>query len=181
MRWLAFSAGPLLALPACQNLPQQQAAYFTTTEAVTGQRALQTRRFDTRDETLLLQSTVSVLQDLGFTIDETRPGAGLVTGFKDRDAVEAGQAATQLLLVMLAAASRTQHRMVMDYNQRIRVLVVVRPVPDGQASTARVTCQRVVVNTDRQISQTETLDDPALYQAFFRQLEQSAFLTSHEI
>lgn len=144
-------------------------------------RALQTRRFDTRDETMLLQAAVGVLQDLGFLIEETRPRSGLVMGSKARDAVEAGQVAAQLFLVLLAAAARTQHRMVMDRDQRIRVLLVVQPTADRTASTVRVTFQRVVFNTDNQISRTETLDDPRLYQAFFDQLAQSVFLTAHEI
>jgi hypothetical protein len=83
--------------------------------------------------------------------------------------------------VLLAAASRSQHRVVMDRDQRIRIALVLRHLP-GQAGTiARVTMQRVVMNTDNQMTRIETLDDPALYREFFNMLSQSIFLTAHEV
>ncbi|MCK8788176.1 hypothetical protein M0638_27895 [Roseomonas sp. NAR14] len=178
----AGAAALLPLLPACVPKEELHTNALTPPASVVAQRALQTRRFDTQDDTALLQATVGVLQDLGFTITESRAAGGLVTGTKDRDAVEAGQVAAQVILAILAAAagSRT-HRMVMDRDQRIRVLVVVRPTQDRRASTARVTFQRVVMNTDNQVSRTETLDDPVLYQRFFEHLAQSSFLTAHEI
>lgn len=179
-RAFAVSAAAI-GLGACRTREELHTDALTPPGSVVEQRARQTRRFDTRDETMLMQAVVGVLQDLGFTIEETRPHAGLVMGSKDRDAVEAGQVATQIVLVLLAAAARTQHRVVMDRNQRIRVLVVVRPTADRASSIARVTFQRVVINTDNRVSRMETLDEPQLYQAFFDQLAQSAFLTAHEI
>ncbi|WP_198378010.1 hypothetical protein [Neoroseomonas rubea] len=176
-----FAAFAPLVVGACRTRAELHADAFTPSGSVVEQRARQTRRFDTRDETMLLQAVVGVMQDLGFTIEETRPQSGLVMGSKDRDAVEAGQVASQIVLVLLAAAARTQHRVVMDRNQRIRILVVVRPTPERTASIARVTFQRIVINTDNQVSRMETMDDPQLYQAFFDQLAQSAFLTAHEI
>lgn len=178
---LGVLAVPPVALSGCQTREDLHAAALTPSSSVVSQRVLQTRRFDTRDETTLLQATIGVLQDLGFTIEETRAEAGLVMGSKSRDAVEAGQVAAQVLLVLLAAAARTPYRAVMDHSQRIRVLVVVRPSPNSQSSTARATFQRVVINTDGRVSRIETLDDPRLYQAFFDQLAQSSFLTAHEI
>jgi hypothetical protein len=173
--------GSGLGLLGCQTKEELHAGALTPSGSVVAQRALQTRRFETRDEPMLLQSTVGVLQDLGFVIEETRPQAGLIIGSKRRDATEAGQVAGQVLLVLLAAAARTQHRVVMDRDQTIRVQVVVRPSQDRSASLARVTFQRLVVNTENMPSQMETLEDPQLYQAFFNQLSQSSFLTAHEI
>lgn len=176
----ALGAGKSLA-GCAGSREEMHAAALTPAASAVSQRVQQSRRFDTRDEGLLLRAVVGVLQDLGFVIEETRAEAGLVMASKDRDAVEAGQVAAQMLLVMLAAAARTQHRVVMDRNQRIRVLVVVRPTTDRASVTARATFQRVVINTDNQVSRTETLDDERLYQAFFDQLAQSAFLTAHGV
>ena len=181
-RRLLLAPAGLLGLPAClQTKEEIQAGHFTPGATATELRSLQSRRFDTRDEAMILQAVAGVLQDLGFQIDESRPQVGLVAGSKDRSAVEAGQVAVQVLLVMLAAAARTQHRVVMDENQRIRVAVVVRPVPNQAALIARATMQRVVLNTENRMSRVETLDDPKLYQEFFNMLSQSAFLTAHEI
>lgn len=184
LRRRGFLAGPtaLLGLGGClQSREEIQAGHFTPGAAATSLRAVQSRRFETRDETMLLQAVAGVLQDLGFQIEESRSQVGLIAGSKDRSAVEAGQVAAQMLLVMLAAAGRTQHRVVMDENQRIRIAVVIRPAPNEPSLIARATMQRVVLNTDRQMSRIETLDAPALYQEFFNMLSQSVFLTAHEI
>ena len=172
---------PLAGLSACQSREEIHANALTPASSVVSQRVLQTRRFDTRDDTLLLQAAVGVLQDLGFVIEESRSQAGLVTGTKMRDATEAGQVAGQLLLVLLAAAARSQHRVVMDRDQTIRAQVVVRSAPDRSGMLARATFQRVVRNTDGQVSRLETIEDAELYRGFFDQLAQSSFLTSHEI
>ncbi len=55
---------------------------MTVTDSVVAHRARQTRRFDTTDETLLLQASVGVLQDLGYVIEETRSAFGVVVGSK---------------------------------------------------------------------------------------------------
>ncbi|MCR0982256.1 hypothetical protein [Roseomonas populi] len=171
----------LAGLAACQSKEEVHANALTPSSSVVSQRVLQTRRFDTRDDTVLMQAAIGVLQDLGFIIEESRAQAGLVTGIKERDATEAGQVAGQLLLVLLAAAARTQHRVVMDRDQVIRAQVVVRSVPDRSGMLARVTFQRLVRNTDGQVSRLETIEDPELYKGFFNQLAQSTFLAAHEI
>lgn len=169
-------------LAACvPNREELHASHFAPAAAATDLRNLQSRRFDTEDEGALLQAVAGVLQDLGFQIDESRPQIGLVAGSKERSAVEAGQVAAQVLLVLLAAAAGAQHRVVMDRDQRIRIAVVVRRVPGQPSLVARATMQRVVQNTDNQMTRIETLDDPRLYREFFSMLSQSAFLTAHEI
>lgn len=67
-----------------------------------------------------------------------------------------------------------------DDNQTIRASFVTHPATKEQ-TTARVTFQRVVVNTQGQVSKIEGLDDPELYQEFFDKLAQSVFLTANEI
>lgn len=178
---LRLLIGTTLVLPACVPKEELHASHFTLAGSATDLRAIQSRRFDTRDETTMLQAVAGVMQDLGFQIDESRPSVGLIAGSKARSAIEAGQVAAQILLVLLAAAAGTQHRAVMDRDQRIRIAVVVRPVPNQPSVVARATMQRVVVNTDNRLSRIETLNDARLYQEFFNMLSQSLFLTAHEI
>lgn len=73
----------LLALlaPACAPTPAQQAAVLGAGPSLE-QRASQTRRFDTTDRALLLQSCLGALQDLGFTIGETQAQLGVVVATK---------------------------------------------------------------------------------------------------
>lgn len=140
-------------------------------------RQAQTRRFDTSDEAMLLSASAAVLQDLGFNLDESETGLGLVVASKERDATEAGQVAGAIMLAVLFGAN-----MPIDKNQKIRASLVTRPVGEDGASTAiRITFQRVVWNTQGQISKTEALDDPAMYQEFFEKLSKSIFLEANQI
>ena len=48
-------------------------------------RQMQSRRYDTADEQLLLDTAVAVFQDTGFIINEIEPITGTVLGSKARD------------------------------------------------------------------------------------------------
>lgn len=45
----------------------------------------------------------------------------------------------------------------------------------------RVTFQRTVWNTQRQITRNEPLNKPEQYQEFFRKLSEAVFLDAHDI
>ncbi|MBC9208359.1 hypothetical protein IBL26_16050 [Roseomonas aerophila] len=178
----ALLAFPLILLGACQ---QDRAALhggaMAASSGALALRKLQSRRFETRDEPLVLQAAAGVMQDLGFTIDDARAGAGLIVASKERDAVEAQQVAGQMLLVLLAALARTQHQAVWERDQRIRAAIVVTAGGDAASTLARITFQRVVTNTNNQVSRVETIEDPQIYRAFFDALSQSVFLEANEI
>lgn len=112
---------------------------------------------------------------MGFNLEESETNLGVVVGSKDRDAVEAGQVAGAVLVALLFRVN-----MAVDKNQKIRVSLITRQISDKETA-ARVTFQRVVWDTKGQVSKTEPLDDPKLYQEFFDKLSQSVFLTAHEI
>lgn len=138
-------------------------------------RQLQTRRFDTNNELLLLQAAAGVLQDLGFNIDESETGLGLIVGSKVRDATDAGQIVGAIMIGALTGA-----RIPTDSTQTIRASVVTRKPRSGQ-HTLRVTFQRTVINSENQISRIESIEDPLIYQEFFDKLSKSVFLQAHQI
>ena len=164
-----------IALVACeQTIPPE--ALKLTKESLE-QRQLQTRRFDTRDEGKLLSASSAVLQDLGFTLDESETKLGLLVASKDRDATEAGQIAAAIVVAVLLGVA-----MPTDTKQKIRVSLITRPLGQNKKSMiVRVTFQRMVWNTNNQISQLEQLVDPKLYQEFFEKLSKSVFLEAHSI
>ena len=165
----------------CRDQAELHTSALTPGAGAVATRALQSRRFDTRDDAQILSAGAGVLQDLGFIIEETAAGSGLITASKDRSAVEAGQVAGQVFLMLLAAAAGTQYNPVFDRDQRIRVTIVVQRPPGRQDVVARASFQRVVVNSQNQVSRIETLQEPELYRQFFEMLAQSAFLEAHEI
>ncbi len=121
-------------------------------------RVLQTRAFDTTDEKMLLSSGAGVLQDLGFAIDESETALGVIVGSKDRSARDGGQIAGAVAMAVLFGV-----RMATDEHQNIRASLITRPISDNKTS-ARITFQRIVWNSDGQMSKTESIEDSAIYQ-----------------
>ena len=169
---LCLLAATSLAVTGCaQQIPKEALQLRQESMQL---RQLQTRSFETRNEKKLLSSGAAVLQDLGFAIDESETPLGVIVGSKDRDAVEAGQVAGAVMMAVLFGVS-----MPIDKNQKIRASLVTRPT--GKKTNLRVTFQRVIWNTQGQVSRTESIEDPKIYQEFFEKLSKAVFLEAHEI
>ena len=137
-------------------------------------RQRSTRRFFTNDEKQILTACAGSLQDLGFTIENSKSELGLIVASKDRTAVEGGQVAGK---VVMAIVFRTN--MPIDRSQRFHASVVTHPI--GNEIAVRVTFQRIVWNDRNEISKLELLGDPKMYQEFFDKLSQAVFLEAHQI
>lgn len=177
---LAFS----LALTGCKTTdssPQAQTAALTLSADSLAQRQMQMRRFDTKDESSIMNASAGVLQDLGFLIVEAQPKAGLITASKSRDAVEAGQVTNQVVLTVLLAVLGVKYDPIYETDQKIRISVITRPSADKEATTVRVMFQRIIWNNQRKVSRVETINDAVIYQEFFNKLSESVFLEAHEI
>jgi hypothetical protein len=144
-------------------------------------RQLQTRRFDTDEETLL-SASAALLQDLGFTIDETETDLGVIACSKTRDATSAGQIVGAVVIAVLTGAVTP-----VDKDQLIRAALVTHPIVVDRAdkskcrTAVRITFQRIVHNTQNRITRRECIIEPEIYQEFFDKLSQSLFLEAHEI
>ena len=101
---------------------------------------------------------------------------GLIVASKDRDATETGQIVGAVAMAVLFGVY-----MPTDRNQKIRASLVTAPVGDGTSTRVRITFQRIVWNTQGQVSKSEALRDPTLYQSFFDKLGQSVFLQANGI
>ena len=159
---------------------------------------MQTRRFETRDETELLSASAAVLQDLGFQLSESVPELGFLRAAKERGAVEYGQEITKAL-VLLATATLTAFGggsnavMVIptDQQQQINASLVARPLdPTGTQHEVRVLFYRLVWKGDGQSGdqyippgqqRMEMIRDPLIYQQFFARLQKSVFLEEQKI
>ena len=144
-------------------------------------RQIQTRRFDT-DEKTMLSASAAVLQDLGFTIDESETELGVIACSKTRDATNAGQVVGAVVVAVLTGAVTP-----VDKEQLIRASVVTYPITIDETdkskcrTAVRVTFQRIVINTDGKATRRECINEPEIYQEFFDKLSQSVFLEAHDI
>lgn len=144
-------------------------------------RQLQTKRYDT-EEKILLASSAALLQDLGFNIDEVATETGLITCSKRRDATSASQIAGAVILAIFTGVATPT-----DKEQLIRVSVVTRPIridetDKNKCQTAvRVTFQRIVTNTQGQVTRRECIMEEDIYKEFFDKLSKSLFLEAHDI
>ncbi len=172
---LILSSILMLSLAGCQTIPKN--ALKLTPESLE-KRSLQTRQYEGIAETDLLAASAGVIQDLGFNIDESETKLGVIVASKERDATEAGQVAVAVFVALLGGGN-----MAIDKNQKLRVSLIIRPSHenDDKKHLVRVTFQRIIWNTRGQVSRTEGLDKPELYQEFFDRLSKAVFLEGHKI
>ncbi len=138
-------------------------------------RQLQTRRFDTKDEKSLLTAGATLLQDMGFQVEDSETELGVLVGSKDTDARQAGEIAGSIFLAVLIGAD-----VPFAQTQKVRASLVTKPLNTAQ-TTLRVTFQRIVWNNKGVIHKVEGLTENTLYQDFFTKLSKAIFLDANSI
>lgn len=148
--------------------------YYKLDEQYLARRQLETRAYETKNEEALLVASAQVLQDLGFTINESEIKLGLITANKDREAGSAGQ---KVGMIFLAALSGTQP--IYDVRQKIHV-TLVSTKNHNNGYNVRIEFARVIWNNMNQ-ARVEKIQDKEIYKDFFDKLSQSVFLTANNI
>jgi hypothetical protein len=171
---LAVMIFSIFVITGCASIPKDA---FKLSTASLEDRQMQSRRFSTLDDKLLLSSGASVLQDLGYNIDESNVVLGVLTASKKADATNAGQIIGAVMVALLTGSVTPT-----DDEQKIRIcLVLQESLNDPNSSVARITMQRIIWNTQGRISRVESIKAPELYQAFFDKLSKAAFLEANQI
>jgi hypothetical protein len=132
-------------------------------------RERQSTRLKLRDEVALLSEVTQVLQDLGYTVEESAPELGVLAGSKERDATEAGQVAAQIAVTVGLALLGVRYQPIWDKDQLIRVTVSTLPQPAQGDVRLRVSFERIVVNNPGQ-ARAEMLDGAEFSHGFFQQV-----------
>lgn len=178
--WLAVSG--FLILCACVYSPPVKPEHLRLMPASLAKRQLQTRVFDTENESEVLAASQAVLQDIGFLVDESEVQLGLIVASKERSAIQPAEVTAQIILAILVALGGGQPDPTWDEKQIMRVSLVVTPIIADQRGTAvRVTFQRIVFTNKGFVSKSEALGTPKIYQEFFNKLSKALFLEAQEI
>ena len=162
-------------LLGCATIPSN--ALVVTPEELQ-RKQLETRTYTGIKEADMLTASANVLQDIGFNIEESETRLGVITANKDRSAANVGE-----IIAKVIVAAFTGVAIPWDKDQKIRVSLVVRPVPGASAGDSfqvRVTFQRIVTRSDRN-TYVETLKEPELYQKFFERLSKAVFIEGKTI
>ena len=169
-----------LVLTGCETARK---GFLKTVEGYLAKRQLQMKQYDTTDEEKIITSVAGVLQDLGFTLDESETKLGLVVASKKSDATNAGKLALAVLADMLSGlgGSPSNATAQTDAVQRVKASVVTKPSLEGNKIVVRVTFQRIVWNRNNQISRVESIQDPEIYQKFYDSLSKAVFLEAQKI
>jgi hypothetical protein len=164
----------VLSLAGCANIPKDA---FQLSATSLQDRQIQSRFFETENEVELISAGISVLQDMGYSIDETEKNAGVVTASKNVDATDGGQVAAAIFVALIGGGN-----MAIDKEQKIRVSLVTLPSKlERNGYLSRITFQRIIWNTQGQITKAETLKNEELYSEFFSKLSKSVFLEAYKI
>jgi hypothetical protein len=185
---LGLLAGLLFMLAGCNSVPPNVLQLAPGSEK---DRELQTRHFEGIKETELLAAGAGVVQDLGFTLDESESKLGLITASRRLTSrrplngreVMGGLAWTVLVPYLGAPSLAYSAAIGIKEPQLVRITLVTCTVGGtASAATVRVTAQRVVYADESQvkIKSVEPLNDPAFYQEFFNRLSKSVFLEGQE-
>ncbi len=149
--------------------------YYRLDDDYLARRQIETMRFEIDNEETILAASAGVLQDLGFTLDETETKLGLITAYKNREASTTGARAA---IILLSALNDTQP--VYDTEQKIYTTLVSTKSKESRGYNVRISFARTIWNNMHE-SRSERITDTKTYREFFDKLSQSLFLTAHEI
>jgi len=189
-RWglLPIMAG--LLLTGCVQMATPE-SFFELPPDSTKHKALQTRLFDTSNEKELLSASAAVLQDLGFQIEESDVGVGVLRAAKERSARQAGQEILQGFIFLLGLFGQQVIITPVDLHQRIGATLVTRQAEhDTSHFMVRILFYRTVWKGDGNSGnqsippgeqRMEVIDDQEIYRQFFAKLSKGLFLEAQQI
>jgi hypothetical protein len=170
----------MIFLSGCTSTPTAK-DMVSIEESTLQERQMQTRSFDTANESVIFSSSVATLQDLGFNIDEIDRNFGLITCSKTRDAREVGAQVGNFFLGLAGALVGIHVGDNTDNMQTILVTVVTTPKEIQDKTNVRINIKRIIRNKQGYIKTIETVSEPSIYDEFFGRLSKAVFLEASNI
>lgn len=168
------------ALVACETLPEDA---FRLSESALELREIQSRNYEDVTDIQILSASSAVLQDLGYAIDEVEKELGVLSASKRADASSDAETIGSIaldvadcLLTFLLGCENDAYQGTKDVQDIKMTLVVLPDLQKEQSFRVRLTMQRIVWARSGELYEQETINDAAVYQAFFDKLSKSVFL-----
>ena len=169
---LLLFLGSAILLSSCVKVPKDLMRPSTESLKI---RAAQSHTFNVTSDKHLLQASMSVLQDMGYTIKESSTEYGVLTAVKEASATSKGQVAAAIAYTILCG-----EQMPIDKTQYISVTMVILGKSECGQATARTTFQRLIVRTDN-TRYAQTITDENVYKDFYEKLDKSLFLEVNDL
>jgi hypothetical protein len=178
---ISFIVFLCLSVIGCATAPP--AGFLKPGEENLAMRQLQIRQYDTANQEQIITAVAGVVQDLGFTLDDSETELGLVSASKKADASVTGQKFWAGLVDVLNAMNGVPSNASAscDAAQVVKASIIVKPSLEGNKTVVRITLQRVVWNVAGQVNRVESIKDPAIYQKFYDALSKAIFLEAQKI
>jgi len=163
----------------CAVTPQAQKDALRLQESPLEIRSLQSRTFTAPSETEILSAAIAVLQDMEYNVDRIESSLGVITASKVADADSAQEQLGLLAIDLFCALGGSDcgaMSTASDEQLIMLTLVVLPSLANRDEYVARVTLQRVVVDTMNRVKVKEPVQEPEMYQQIFERLSKSIFL-----
>ena len=138
-------------------------------------REAQSHTFNAQSDKQLLRASVSVLQDMGYTIKESSSDYGVLTAVKEASAVSTGQVIGAVALTIFCGKAPP-----IDKTQYITATIVIMDKNEHGKAVARTTFQRVIVRSDNS-RYAEVVTNQSVYREFYEKLDKALFLEVNNV
>ena len=177
----------IVPVHAAQTVEKPMMPLFQLNPTGSGDREMQTRRFETSANGVVLNGCLGVLQDMGYKVTGGNRQLGLILASKKADvegaglghaAAEAVLVATTIILSLLTGAD-----MVTDLPEQVaQTIYISLLVSEETESQTRV---RLSIDRDMHYDNGGVIPDhtelPLIYLEFFEKLAKSVFLEAHQL
>ena len=175
-----------LVLSSCME--PRPTTMFSLDADYLARRQMTTRQFNTNDERKILSASAQVVQDLGFTIDESETKLGLITASRKseigsaaaRAAVTGGVFALALFANSGGRGNAQVQQPEFDIEQTMFLTLVTTRSRAGNGFNVRIEMSRTI-RTNKNNTRSERISHQPTFQDFFNRLGQSLFLEGHNI
>jgi len=182
----------IFILSSCNYVPS---SLLTLQKSALEIRNLQTRNFDSNSEKNILKASISALQDMGYSIQETESSLGVITGSKEvkinsffnnkspfdfnigiNKGFSLGNSRSSRNGVNIGIGNSSLNRKE-RYNVKKETNVTIVSSPTNKINNFNLRASFQVNTYDNfgDISNSTTIKDPKLYQEFFSKISNSVF------